>query len=158
MRTSLCALSVCQPNDELLQGYGFCLYPNDADLFYIRIGLTSGQESKAQLEPAETLATEERGTPTAQARQELLWRMGVAAEYQLSLKDPLPKALFDSSLLCLQSEASAYMSSGIGWEVVSEISLAKVGPLLWHIFFLYLHAVLCLYTYSLLTRNMVFVL
>ncbi|KAG6547420.1 hypothetical protein Mapa_010868 [Marchantia paleacea] len=99
-------------NDELLQGYGFCLYPNPADVYYIRIGISPLQERPAYC------ATSPEGDEKASRsgdRQELMWRMGTSAEFALSLKQPLPDALLQTARICLLSDSEAYSAFGIGW-------------------------------------------
>jgi hypothetical protein len=102
------------------------LYPNAADVFYIRIGLASLQQS-TELDPEEGLKNlDSERRVSATTRQELLWRMGVAAEYQLSLEDHMPKNLFFAAVLCLQSDSSAYLSTGIGWNLPTVSSAKEV--------------------------------
>ena len=95
-------------------------------MFYIRIGLASLQQS-TELDPEEGLKNlDSERRVTATTRQELLWRMGVAAEYQLSLEDHMPKNLFFAAVLCLQPDSSAYLSTGIGWNLPTVSSAKEV--------------------------------
>ncbi|BBM97870.1 hypothetical protein MPTK1_1g09030 [Marchantia polymorpha subsp. ruderalis] len=98
-------------NDELLQGYGFCLCPNPADVYYIRIGISPLQERPANC----ATSPEDDEKASRGDRQELMWRMGTSAEFALSLKQPLPDALLQTARICLLSDSEAYSAFGIGW-------------------------------------------
>ncbi|OAE22363.1 hypothetical protein AXG93_2318s1100 [Marchantia polymorpha subsp. ruderalis] len=100
-----------EANDELLQGYGFCLCPNPADVYYIRIGISPLQERPANC----ATSPEDDEKASRGDRQELMWRMGTSAEFALSLKQPLPDALLQTARICLLSDSEAYSAFGIGW-------------------------------------------
>jgi hypothetical protein len=85
-----------QPNEELLQGYGFVLPNNPAERFVVKLGIGS---SRLGDDPDEEETT---------WRKALLERLGVVLEHKLSIKDPLPKAFLDAARLLALPERTAY--------------------------------------------------
>jgi hypothetical protein len=85
-----------QPNEELLQGYGFVLPNNPAERFVVKLGIGSSGPGD---DPDEEETT---------WRKALLERLGVVLEHKLSIKDPLPKAFLDAARLLALPERTAY--------------------------------------------------
>ena len=81
-------------NEELLRGYGFTLMNNPFDFYVIELGI--GHSGMAE---DETLWS---------SRIDMLHKMGCKKTHSLTMKDPLPATLIDSTIACIIPQKHIY--------------------------------------------------